>query len=622
MEELLKEAKIDRSNAKALIKMGNPNHVNNNAPTTPGKSVSFRGVANSTEAVDQGEDDAASTVSSSCPSVYRECLDKLFPRVKDLQLRLTSVGKDKDLLVPSSVCKRPVAATLPQGFSDLLITSNMSKEGKRLHKALMEKHDKEVNNNLAEEENKVQEQILNSSQRLHGVLTGHEASGEAKFENLSASAALNLMVKTGRPLVFASGRQVSAMAGLLENLRKSLYTLDQTQMDPEGKAQLRAHMGKSAGQLLTRMAEDELLKGSSKSAEGADSGYCEGDTIEQETSEENDMDQEEDKTDQTKEVKSNLQEKKEAKANLQEKVEKVVPAQTGKPTGTKNKVKSPGIIKKIGTKRTSADQPSVLPPEPKIKVTRGAEGTSLASPAPTYESLGSRSSTPATDLGRRDSRPSSESEEENKSDSQEEDDSKREGDLHFETAKNNSTLGVTSLFGGMKMADGKSEAVTEEIEDGQSVTDSVTDPNIIEPSSTQLGNALDQELGDYANLRLPEILPRLSSQAQDIVSQAVSEAGLNSDPPMEVDSKNEAEAKTEDKTEAGTEVQTEDHTPSRRTTRSEQRKLFRDTPAKANMLNHLKNSRRAGKVEPGMNDTLADQESDDEVGLETLITTE
>ena len=197
----------------------------------------------------------------------------------------------------------------------------MSKEGKRLHKALMEKHDKEVNNNLAEEENKVQEQILNSSQRLHGVLTGHEASGEAKFENLSASAALNLMVKTGRPLVFASGRQVSAMAGLLENLRKSLYTLDQTQMDPEGKAQLRAHMGKSAGQLLTRMAEDELLRVSSKPAEGADSGYCEGDTIEQETSEEIDMDQEEDKTDQTKEVKSNLQEKKEAKANLQEKAE-------------------------------------------------------------------------------------------------------------------------------------------------------------------------------------------------------------------------------------------------------------------------------------------------------------
>ena len=604
MEELLKEAKIDRSTAKALIKMGNPNHVNNNDPTTPGKSVSFRGVANSTEAVDQGEDDKASTVSSSCPSVYRECLDKLFPRVKDLQLRLTSVGQDKDLLVPSSVCKRPVAATLPQGFSDLLITSNMSKEGKRLHKALMEKHDKEVNNNLAEEENKVQEQILNSSQRMHGVLTGHEASGEAKFENLSASAALNFMLKSGRPLVFASGRQVSAMAGLLENLRKSLYTLDQTQMDPEGKAELRAHMGKSAGQLLTRMAEDELLRVSSKSAEG--------DTIEQETPEEIDMDQEEDKTDQTKEV----------KANLQEKVEKAVPAQTGKPTGTKNKVKSPGIIKKIGTKRTSADQPPVLTPEPKIKMTRGAEGTSLASPAPTYESMGSRSSTPATDMGRRDSRPSSESEEESKSDSQEEEDSKREGDLHFETAKNNSTLGVTSLFGGMKMADGKSEAVPEEIEDGQSVTDSVTDPNIIEPSSTQLGNALDQELGDYANLRLPEILPRLSSQAQDIVSQAVSEAGLNSDPPMEVDSKNEAEAKTEDKTEAGTEVQTEDHTPSRRTTRSEQRKLFRDTPAKANMLNHLKNSQRAGKVEPGMNDTLADQESDDEVGLETLITTE
>ena len=595
VEELLRVAKVDRSNAKTLIKMGDPINARKD-PATPGKSVSFRTAANSTEA-DQGEDDKASTVSSSCPSVYREHLDRLFPRVKDLQLKLTSVGKDKDLLVPSSVCKRPVAATLPPGFSDLLITSNMSKEGKRLHKALMEKHDREVNNNLAEEENKVQEKILDSSQRMHGVLTGHEASGEAKFENLSASAALSLMLKTGRPLVFASGRQVSAMAGLLENLRKSLYTLDQTQMDPEGKAELRAHMGKSAGQLLTRMAEDELLRVSSKSAEG--------DTIEQETPEEIDMDQEEDKTDQTKEVKSNLQEKKEAKANLQEKVEKVGPAQTGKPTGTKNKVKSPGIIKKTGTKRTSADQPPVLPPEPKIKVTRGAEGTS--SPTPTYESMGSRSSTPATDMGRRDSRPSSESDEESKSESQEEDDSKRESDLHFETANNNSTLGVTSLFGGMKMADGQSEAVPEEVEDGQSVTDSVTDPNISGPSSTKLGNALDQELGDYANLQLPEILPR------DIVSQAVSEAGLNTDPPMEVDSKNEAEGGAEAKTEA----KTEDLTPNRQT-RSGQRKLFRDTPAKANMLNRLKNSRRSGKVEPGMNDTLADQESEDEV-LETLV---
>ena len=135
----------------------------------------------------------------------------------------------------------------------------------------------------------------------------------------------------------------------------------------------------------------------------------------------------------------------------------------------------------------------------------------------------------------------------------------------------------------------------------------MTDPNISGPSSTKLGNALDQELGDYANLQLPEILPR------DIVSQAVSEAGLNTDPPMEVDSKNEAEGGAEAKTEA----KTEDLTPNRRT-RSEQRKLFRDTPSKANMLNRLKNSRRSGKVEPGMNDTLADQESEDEV-LETLV---
>ena len=579
LEEALKIGKKNRSIAKALCKMGDPNHAMND-PATPGKSVSFRTAANSTEA-DQGEDDKASTVSSSCPSVYKPHLDRLFPRVSDLQLRLTSVGKDKALLVPSSVCKRPVAATLPQGFSDLLITANMSREGRKLHKALVEKHDKEVNNNLVEDEDRVQEQILNSSQRMHGVLTGHENSGKAKFENLTAADALNLMVKSGRPLVFASGRQVSAMAGLLENLRKGLYTLDQTQMDPEGKAELRAHMGKTAGQLLTRMAEDELLKVGSKSGGG--------DTVEQETPKKMDAGLEDGKTDQIQEDGSNLQEKTE-------------PTQPGKQvSGDKNKTKPAGIIKKPGTKRTSTDQPPAHPLEPKIKVSRGTDEISPVSPAPTYESI-TRSSTPASDLGHRESRQSSDSDEEIKSESQEEDEAKREDDLKFETA-HNSTLGVTSLFGGMKVGDGQSDAVPE----GAEASKSMTDPDISGPSKTQLGNALDQELGDYVNLKPP--------MSNDIVSQAVSEAGLNTDMQMEVDSKGENETGPE----GG--AQTEDVTPSRRTRKSEQKKLFQDTPAKANMLTRLKTSRRAGKVEPGMDDTLANQGSEEE-GLETLITTQ
>ena len=191
-----------------------------------------------------------------------------------------------------------------------------------------------------------------------------------------------------------------------------------------------------------------------------------------------------------------------------------------------------------------------------------------------------------------------------------EEDSKMETTEGFNTA-NDTSLGVTNLFGGMKVGE-ENGAESQTVDDDDKL-------DLSAPSNTQLGQELDKQLG-YNNFP-----PLQKKTGGDILSQAVGAAGIDQE-------QKEAESYQEEfppLRETGTKNKVFPNTPARKS-KKKSRTLadslsasLSDTPAKPGLIKHMETralTRRTPKVEPGMNDTLAEvKDLGEEEEMDTIV---